>query len=771
MALTDNQLCHYLFNDDYTDSMALLGDLQPSDAPTFIVGRNVAAVKAMACGGYGLSGATAFAYLVDPAFDMAGGDRSFSCWYYADNYAISPGILSNWANPGGGVSWLLYHDGANLVWVVRDATATDHTLVFPGVAPVAAWTFVCLTYNSATGDLTFRVNNAAVVTGATPSVVAAVASFAAGSRNSGGASLHGAVDDVRAWDRVLTGPEQDELFADAPPSNAAQFDNFASNHATWNQGKYASTVLVKAVSPTDHPYVRLTMSPKDDSGPLSTTTTRRVRNYYTIPPHFRWMQYRLSLDLTTNYQRYKEDGFRWYERIYKDAQDVYLQAPCCAAGLIPVSFVHPLEPKTSERMAFSDIGNLNSLFLKFRWIPTFSNTSVEADQEFVRIGYDGLNYISVTMLGAESKEREWDINDRYGLHEPRFSIKRVRAGVTEWTEYLVVYYSYPGGTPGADRLLDDAMEFEIVQKSGEVWGLTVRTAGVTGQVMHSANTAPFAASGPTTLTYTGWGYFTAPTVLNTLSTEPLDNRGPGRVMLSGRSGTLRRLSASDQNTVLIGDRDPTSGNISTLGDNPYLQPDSFSRADNPDLGSKWSTDIRTGAGWYIESNVAKCSGTGVERYTCLPRHTKITCGLGDVKMNDNGVRVGMLVRYEYDPGVISRGITAYCVYLTQTGPAAANLVLSRFYKGVEEVLATEPLVAYTAGASCMLALYIHDTTRLYATASVGVNTVTADYTDTVTPPVLTKPGRLGMYAVTGGPAEIVEVGTFTVLPFFTTGVG
>jgi hypothetical protein len=552
--------------------------------------------------------------------------------------------------------------------------------------------------------------------------------------------------------------------------NAVQFDNFAANQAQWNQGKYSSTALVKAVSPTDHPYVRLTMSPKDNSGPLAMTTTRRVRNYYTIPPYFRWMQYRLSLDLTTNYQRYKEDGFRWYERVYKDAQDVYLQAPCCTAGLVPVSFVHPLESKTAERMSFYDVGNLNSLFLKFRWVPTFANTSIEADQEFVRIGYDGLNYISVTMLGEESKEREWDVNDRYGLHEPRFSIKRVRAGALEWTERLVVYYSYPGGTPGADRLLDDAMEFEIVQKSGEVWGLTVRTAGIAGQVMHSANTTPFAASGPTTLTYTGWGYFTAPVVLNTVSTEPLDNRGPGRTMLSGRSGVLRRMSAPDQNTVLIGDRDPTSGNISTLGDNPYLQPDSFNRADNPDLGSKWSTDIRTGAGWYIESNTAKCSGTGVERYVCLPRHTKIAVGLSGVKMNDNGVKIGILARYEYDPGVISRGITAYYVYLSQVGPVNANLIVSRIYKGVEEILDTEPLVTYTAGASCMLALYIHDTTRLYATATVGVTTVTADYTDTAAPVVLTKPGRLGLYAITGGPAEIVETDVFTVIPAFTTGV-
>jgi hypothetical protein len=552
--------------------------------------------------------------------------------------------------------------------------------------------------------------------------------------------------------------------------NAVQFDNFSANQAQWNQGKYSSTALVKAVSPTDHPYVRLTMSPKDNSGPLAMTTTRRVRNYYTIPPYFRWMQYRLSLDLTTNYQRYREDGFRWYERVYKDAQDVYLQAPCCTAGLVPVSFVHPLEPKTAERMSFYDVGNLNSLFLKFRWVPTFANTSIEADQEFVRIGYDGLNYVSVTMLGEESKEREWDINDRYGLHEPRFSIKRVRAGALEWTERLVVYYSYPGGTPGADRLLDDAMEFEIVQKSGEVWGLTVRTAGITGQVMHSANTTPFAASGPTTLTYTGWGYFTAPVVLNTVSTEPLDNRGPGRTMLSGRSGVLRRMSAPDQNTILIGDRDPTSGNISTLGDNPYLQPDSFNRADNPDLGSKWSTDIRTGAGWYINSNTAKCSGTGVERYVCLPRHTQIAVGLGGVKMNDNGVKIGILARYEYDPGVISRGITAYYVYLSQVGPVNANLIVSRIYKGVEEILDTEPLVTYTAGASCMLALYIHDTTRLYATATVGVTTVTADYTDTAAPVVLTKPGRLGLYAITGGPAEIVETDVFTVIPAFTTGV-
>ena len=214
MALTDNQLCHYKFNDDYTDSSGLVADLNPSGAPAFVAGRNAAAANALACGGYGGSGAGACAYLVDVAFDLDGVDKSISCWYYADDYAVSPGVLSNWANPGGGVAWLLYHDGTNLVWTVRDAVGTDHTLTHPGAAPTDAWTFICLTYNSATGDLTFRLNDEAVVTGSTPSIIVATASMAVGSRNSGAASLLGIVDDVRFWSRVLSEPEQDELYAD-----------------------------------------------------------------------------------------------------------------------------------------------------------------------------------------------------------------------------------------------------------------------------------------------------------------------------------------------------------------------------------------------------------------------------------------------------------------------------------------------------------------------------------------------------------------------------
>lgn len=553
-------------------------------------------------------------------------------------------------------------------------------------------------------------------------------------------------------------------------SNSCQYDNLDSYHAQWNQGKYSSTVMLQAQSSSDHPYVRLNLAPKDDSGAIKTFTVRRVRNYYTMPPAYRWKQYRISLDLTTNYLRNKEDGFRWYQRVYKDGQDVWAQAPCCVSGtLIPIAFVHPSEAKTAETLSFSDVGNLNSLLLKFRWTPTFCNTSVEADREFCRIGYDPNNYLVVTMHGSESKEREWDISDRYNVHEPLWSIKRYRGGALEGTQTLNLWYSYPGGTPGADWLLDDTVEFEIVQRSYELWGMTIRVAGLEGYTYNYSSTDPFGSSGPNTLMYSGYGYFSGPTVKNVVSRETHDLRGPARSLPAMREGVVRRLTARKQNPALVGNRDPTVGNISTLGDNPFLQPDSFSRADSPDLGSKWSTDLRTGAGWYIEGSVAKCSGAGIERYTCLPRHRDYGITTLPTISND-GVKCGVFGRYEYD-SVPSRGPTCYMTYVTQVGAAAANLIISRWYLGTEYVLSTVPFSSYTAGVPFMLVSFFTGTNRVRADVYQSAAYVAAgNVTDTAVPTVLTKPGRIGIYGVTGGPGEIALLDSWVVTPLFDNDV-
>jgi hypothetical protein len=217
MALIDKCLAYYKLEEadtvDKVDSKGLAVDLMESGSPDSGAGKIGNGTE---LGGYGGSGAGS-SLLSDTEleyFDLRGVTRSFSIWFYADDVANSPGIVSNWGNPGGDVIYLLYYDGGNLNWSVRrdagdGADVKAITIALPGTDQ---WVFCVCGRNSVTQTSFFSVNGGAFSTLACSSVFDGTSRLCLGSRNNGAACLNGIVDCFGMWNAQLSDEEVDLLY-------------------------------------------------------------------------------------------------------------------------------------------------------------------------------------------------------------------------------------------------------------------------------------------------------------------------------------------------------------------------------------------------------------------------------------------------------------------------------------------------------------------------------------------------------------------------------
>lgn len=231
MSLNSGLLAFYRLS-DATDEVGAI-DLTETGGPAYAAGKIGDALN-IAGGGDRLTSLDSIFALDGPV------SKTLAGWVKFDSFANAPGVLSNWANGGGGVvQWLLYHDGSNLVFQVRDGSAADHIATWPTALSTGTWYFFVATYNSATGVVSLNVNDGTPVTSASPAatVNSGTTSFELGGRNNGAATLDGMIDAVGIWDRVLSSTEQTELyngatgleapFTDAvPPAGAGLVYNF-----------------------------------------------------------------------------------------------------------------------------------------------------------------------------------------------------------------------------------------------------------------------------------------------------------------------------------------------------------------------------------------------------------------------------------------------------------------------------------------------------------------------------------------------------------------
>lgn len=553
-----------------------------------------------------------------------------------------------------------------------------------------------------------------------------------------------------------------------------------------NELRYTASISAKSNPDNVSGYVRATFFPKDDTE-TDQFVTRRVRNYYTLPPKNLYYWYHARVDLRDGDSSEIEDGMRYYERLYKNDQKVLLDGLHIQEGtLVTSSYQHPDFPRSKEIFTFPDAVNPNAFRVEFCWLTTTNFTDLDEDIEIARIEVDANNYIALVAkagVGNSRWEREYNNNDVHGPHDPTFELqKRTGPAVTElcynangYNNFgynigpctslavdvgpeVVSYWGYDMRDPSGERQ-DDVLKFTISHIAGSLWELKVARYGDEGRATSSVNLDSFTGD-CASIIYKGVGYYSKPEIVDL---APLPN---GRKVPARRRGLLDRIRGLARPQVLVGERDPTGGQI--VRDFPFIEGDDFNRPDDPSLGNDWEDGstvfYQTGSGFNILSNQASCTDEGFNRWDRKAQHSDVII-TADVTIDQNNDIVGFLARWDTDLRDTTRpfnNVTGYGAELVQLTGSTAEVRVVRWFRGVKAVLATTALASYTAGASQELKF-----TLLGPSLTVEV---TGDNSAVATDTNFKKPKRLGIYGQTGGPAQDVTIDNFSVTQNFESSV-
>ena len=500
--------------------------------------------------------------------------------------------------------------------------------------------------------------------------------------------------------------------------NATKIDDVVVQQASWNEGLFTGSVMVKGDTINNSGYVKLLGQTKDSSPYSPDYSVRRLESYYKNLSSSLWQRIEFRMDLRDGGGGRKESGLDMILELYKDSQSIYLDGLHLESGsLIPSSFQHPLESRAVESFTTLNVVDLNNCHIEFYWTPTASFIDVDldpADIEIARISKDATNYISISLaknssfFNQNADQREYNPRNNYrlpatfgtephtngmpnvhGPHDPVIRLNKVRAGAVEATIDLVCYCGYDLTDP-AGELIDDPIKFSIIHfaRTGarSFTELKITRFGDVASDWSSAGQL-FATPSLASVDYKGFGYFSPPEVIKEFSTSI------GRKFPTGRLGLLERVVEPPvTGSVFPGERDPVSGSHGSIIEDAYLG-DSFDRVDQPVLGYNWATFSKTlGAGFSIISNDAYCTQTEYAYWNARARHADLSIQINFVLSHNTNV-VGILSRFDPE----CAGVTGYGAEVIQTGVNAASVRVVIWTNGTRTILATTALSSYSAG--------------------------------------------------------------------------
>lgn len=532
-------------------------------------------------------------------------------------------------------------------------------------------------------------------------------------------------------------------------------DDFELDTGLFDDGLFAASIVAKADLASTAAYLRTSMEPKDNSSTVASFETRRIKDYYTIPPAAFYQMYKHRLDLAGSPSSNREDGFRYDAEVFQDGEAIRLDGPTITqGGSVGSSFIHPDEPRTDEEFRFAGAVNLNSFQAEFTWMPVFLGfIDITADLEIARFEQDANNYLVVKLKAPDNRlQREFDIDNVYGQHDPILRLEKVRGGSVTDSVEVVAYYGYDGVDPAGGRV-DDTLKITVMHRKQGFMALKVDRYGIPGVGSSAVDVTSFAGTGQGDIVYNGTGYYGQPAIVFE-ETDPV-NRGnipSGRKIPLGRADIMRRLVGPQRSSVLGGERDPLAG---ALVADPYAG-DNFDRSDAADLGTDWDTLRRVGQGAAIVSNEVEISEEGFEAWNRRTRHANVELGASVRILSDNDL-VGLLARLD----TARSNVTGFGAELRQIDSTSAELRVVVFFEGTRTILQTTPLTAYNPGDPLTMRFLLDSTTL---TAEVidpaGGGSVVAS----IAAPgdVFQKPGLVGIYGQTGGAAQNVFLDDFTV---------
>jgi hypothetical protein len=289
---------------------------------------------------------------------------------------------------------------------------------------------------------------------------------------------------------------------------------------------------------------------------------------------------------------------------------------------------------------------------------------------------------------------------------------------------------------------ESPVKIEVWRHSQYGTGLIVKNGWATGWVKDSTRFSPTSWSSTCDITIHGGGWWAEPELLDFDKTWK----------------TVYAVSENANGALLVGDRDPTYGQVSKLNCFDYVE--NFTRANNTNLGDYWDIISQTGNGWDIYSNQARCSSLGIEKWDAYP-YIKDCAIIASVSA-PNGNKVGLCTRLHWGLGV--DGFThGYVGYLSCTGANTADLIIKRYFWNAgsqdSETLDTKS-VSYTEGSTVLLYL-IADGSDIALIMDVSGSIESVVVTDTNH----SLPGAFVIYGETTGSGSYVYIDNVAAVPY------
>ena len=474
-------------------------------------------------------------------------------------------------------------------------------------------------------------------------------------------------------------------------------------------------------------YARLNSAPGDSADGI--LTARRVRTYYMHPPQW-WFREQCSVNMEMSRDDRPEDEIRFYARGYRQSQETWVDAPMVQIDTQWPSSWSPYGiTREAETATWASALDPRWFRLQLDWLPSGPFMALTNDTKLVTIGGEGGRF-ELWAVNPDDNQREYNRVNVVGTSEPVLRLKRIVGEDTEEVDIPCYWGGYIRDI--ALGRFDSSVQIEIWNHARHGSGLIVRNGWAEGWIRIPGLTSISAWSSAGDVVLHGGGWWSEPQILK------LD------------SEWKRKYTTSDfeQGALLIGDRDPTSGQVSARG--TYRYTSVFTASDGGNLGDDWYIIKQINLGWNISSNKARCSERGWERWTAYP-YLRDCSVLADVSAPSGG-KVGLFTRlhWTYATELFAHG---YAGYLHCTGASTANLVIARYYKdeyGVQQssVLQTQA-VTYTDSATVTLELEAIGST-LTLTMS-GAHTGVATVVDTNH----LRPGAFGLFGETPGPGQYV----------------
>jgi hypothetical protein len=501
-------------------------------------------------------------------------------------------------------------------------------------------------------------------------------------------------------------------------------DTFTKMNTSWSMRAYDVST-----SELHSAYVRINNS--TGSSATGEIALRRARTYYMHPPQW-WIRDHSVIDFSMAKPSDVEDEVRCYIRGYRQGQTLLIDAPMMQKGTLWPSSWSPYGMVRAIETAFWP-GAIDGRFfrIKFDWVPASIFYALDNyEQHLLTLGGESQT-IKLYATVAASNVREYARGYLLGPTEPCLELHKYD-GESYTSCAIPIYWGGHLKDSVASRF-DSSIQIEIWHHPMYGIGMVIRNGWSEGWVKLPIRFLPSLWPSNGDVTIHGGGWWGEPEMLE------MDITWKCQV----------NRSDFEQGALLLGDRDPTYGQVSAQGAFRYTE--TFTRANDSNLGSNWNIIVQTGSGFNIVNNQARCEGRGIERWCAYPyiRDCSIIASVSAT----NGNKVGLCTRLHW--GMCSDGwVHGYVGYLYCTGVATADLVIERhFYdEGIQSLvnLASTSIV-YLAGSMITLALEVSNTS-ITLTASDGATGVVSALDSNHS-----APGAFGIYGETTGLGSYVYV--------------